>query len=309
MDVGNQMLYSWREFLENQNFSLLSNVPFLGLFSSFYGHDFWHIIIFSWIFPHIKLVLRYIKFVTKIPLLEFPYFFEKAHKGMARNEMLSIKRVFPVLLRLHWIHPSENCRLAAGRLLFFFLFFCFVFLPFGFLQKRRWSCIKTYFLQHRQVSIASFVFLLFLWVFNNLRHHLQILRDWQTLNAWTLAVFTTFTSLSHRLACYKSTSHKFLKVNEASFNAWGRTATERAGDEVWRSTCFAWMDLSHIYNFMPGKKNWHMVCWERGEISLTVLLVNCHDLTGWIFDRWISRQTGTKSPFKCEPTRKKINDL
>ena len=35
-----------------------------------------------------------------------------------------------------------------------------------------------------------------------------------------------------------------------------------------------------LYNFMPGKKNWHMVCWERDEISLTVLSGNCHDLTG-----------------------------
>lgn len=34
-------------------------VPFLRLISSFYGHDFWHIIIFGWIWPHIKLVLRY----------------------------------------------------------------------------------------------------------------------------------------------------------------------------------------------------------------------------------------------------------
>lgn len=117
-----------REILENQNFSLLSNVPFLRLISSFYGHDFWHIIIFGWIWPHIKLVLRYIKFVTKIPLLEFPYFFEKAHKGMARNEMHPIKQVFPVLLRLHWIHPSEDCRLASGRLLFSFSFFFFFFL-------------------------------------------------------------------------------------------------------------------------------------------------------------------------------------
>ena len=63
--------------------------------------------------------------MTKIPLLEFPYFFEKAHKGMARNEMHPIKQVFPVLLRLHWIHPSEDCRLASGRLLFSFSFFSF----------------------------------------------------------------------------------------------------------------------------------------------------------------------------------------
>ena len=41
-----------------------------------------------------------------------------------------------------------------------------------------------------------------------------------------------------------------------------------------------------------------MLCREQGEISLTVLLGNCHDVTGRIFDRWISRQTGMKSPLK-----------
>ena len=35
-----------------------------------------------------------------------------------------------------------------------------------------------------------------------------------------------------------------------------------------------------------------MLCWERHEISLTVRLVNCHDVTGRIFDRLISLQTG-----------------
>ena len=52
------------------------------------------------------------------------------------------------------------------------------------------------------------------------------------------------------------------------------------------------------YKFTRGKNDWHMLCRERREISLTVLLVNqCHDVTGRSFDRWISRQTGVKSPF------------
>ena len=37
---------------------------------------------------------------------------------------------------------------------------------------------------------------------------------------------------------------------------------------------------------------------ERREISLTVLLVSCHDFSRRIFDRWISPQTGMKRPLK-----------
>ena len=41
-----------------------------------------------------------------------------------------------------------------------------------------------------------------------------------------------------------------------------------------------------------------MLCWEQREMLLTVLLVNCHDVTGRIFDWRISRHTGVKSPLK-----------
>ena len=41
-----------------------------------------------------------------------------------------------------------------------------------------------------------------------------------------------------------------------------------------------------------------MPCRERSEMSLTVLLVNCHDVTGRTFDRRISHETGMKSPLK-----------
>ena len=52
-----------------------------------------------------------------------------------------------------------------------------------------------------------------------------------------------------------------------------------------------------------------MLCRERGEISPTVLLLNCHDVTGRIFDRRISRQTGMKSPLKWHnQPQKKIKD-
>ena len=48
-----------------------------------------------------------------------------------------------------------------------------------------------------------------------------------------------------------------------------------------------------------------MLCQERREMSLTVLLVNCHDVTGRIL-----RQTGMKSPLKWHnQPGKKIKDF
>ena len=41
-----------------------------------------------------------------------------------------------------------------------------------------------------------------------------------------------------------------------------------------------------------------MLCRKRFEISLSVLLNNCHDVTGRISHRWITRQTDMKSPLK-----------
>ena len=41
-----------------------------------------------------------------------------------------------------------------------------------------------------------------------------------------------------------------------------------------------------------------MLCWERPEISLTVLLVNYHDVTSRIFQQRILHQTDMKSPLK-----------
>ena len=75
------------------------------------------------------------------------------------------------------------------------------------------------------------------------------------------------------------------------------SCSDQASDELSSSTCFAWMDLNHIIN-SRGKNDWHMLCPEWREISLTVLLVNCHDVTGRIFDLWISHQTGIESPLK-----------
>ena len=39
------------------------------------------------------------------------------------------------------------------------------------------------------------------------------------------------------------------------------------------------------YKFTREKNDRHMLCRERRQISPTVLLVNCHDVTGGIFDR------------------------
>ena len=39
------------------------------------------------------------------------------------------------------------------------------------------------------------------------------------------------------------------------------------------------------YKFTREKNDSHRQCRERREISLTVLLVDCHDVTGRIFDR------------------------
>jgi len=52
------------------------------------------------------------------------------------------------------------------------------------------------------------------------------------------------------------------------------------------------------YKFTREKNNWHMLCRERRKISRTVLLVNCHDVTGRFFDRGISPKTGRKGPLK-----------
>ena len=58
--------------------------------------------------------------------------------------------------------------------------------------------------------------------------------------------------------------------------------TERA-KKVSRLTGFTLMDLNHINSC--GKKVVDiMLCQEWREISLTVLLVNCHDVTGRVFD-------------------------
>ena len=52
------------------------------------------------------------------------------------------------------------------------------------------------------------------------------------------------------------------------------------------------------YKFMREKKGWHMLCRKWFEISLSALLNNCHDVTGRISHRWITRQKDMKSPLK-----------
>ena len=62
-----------------------------------------------------------------------------------------------------------------------------------------------------------------------------------------------------------------------------RSHSDQASDNVSRLTCFTLMDFNHISSC--GKKVVDiMLCQEGREISLTVLLVNCHDVTDRIFD-------------------------
>ena len=62
-----------------------------------------------------------------------------------------------------------------------------------------------------------------------------------------------------------------------------RSYSDRASDKVSRLTCFTLMNLNHINSC--GKKVVDiMLCQEWREISLTALLVNCHDVTDRIFD-------------------------
>ena len=83
-----------------------------------------------------------------------------------------------------------------------------------------------------------------------------------------------------RLACYKSTSHKLLKASKARFI-----------EEMW--TKRASMRSHHRANDEVASR----------------LLVNCHDVIDDIFDLWISRQTGMKSPSKWHNQLWKKKDL
>ena len=62
-----------------------------------------------------------------------------------------------------------------------------------------------------------------------------------------------------------------------------RSHSDRASDKVSRLTCFTLTNLNHINSC--GKKVVDiMLCQEWREISLTALLVNCHDVTDRISD-------------------------
>ena len=73
------------------------------------------------------------------------------------------------------------------------------------------------------------------------------------------------------------------------------------------------MDLKHVVD-LRGKKASTGVFLEvlrlRHADTLSLLLVNCHDVTFAIFDRWISRPTGVKSPLKWHnQPGQKLKDL
>ena len=73
------------------------------------------------------------------------------------------------------------------------------------------------------------------------------------------------------------------------------------------------MDLKHVVDLRGKKANTDVfleVLRLRHADTLSLLLVNCHDVTVAIFDRWISRPTGVKSPLKWHnQPRQKLKDL
>ena len=79
-------------------------------------------------------------------------------------------------------------------------------------------------------------------------------------------------------------------MSEASFNALARdrATTERATKSWGRLFWPEWISI--ILSIQAGKKWLTYVVSERREISLPFLLVNCHDVTGRIFEWWISHQ-------------------
>ena len=80
-----------------------------------------------------------------------------------------------------------------------------------------------------------------------------------------------------------------------------------------RLTCFAWMDLHHVMycNFTREKIDWHMLCQEWRQISLNLLLVNCHERHGWNFSTMNFAPNRYEVSFKmAKPTRnRKIRTL
>ena len=84
--------------------------------------------------------------------------------------------------------------------------------------------------------------------------------------------------------CRKKHTHNFLKVSEANFKVpydVAQRLSERRSLEV---DLLRLNGFGSYYKFTWEKNDCQMLCQERREISLTLLLVNCHDLTSSIFD-------------------------
>ena len=111
---------------------------------------------------------------------------------------------------------------------------------------------------------------IYVYLFNSLRY---IAANWRLdVTPWTKESMGTHNWTSGHLynwTCYKSTFHKFLKVSEATFNAWGRAATERS-----RLVSPEWI-FNHIKN-SRGKKwltyavsgeTWNITHCPTGQLS------------------------------------------
>ena len=89
-----------------------------------------------------------------------------------------------------------------------------------------------------------------------LLHCLEV--GWQNVVSWcsgrALSPNDVIQQIENTLTCYKSASHK-LKSERSELQC-TRSRSDRASDEVWRSTCFVCMDLNHIINSREKKKDW-----------------------------------------------------
>ena len=128
------------------------------------------------------------------------------------------------------------------------------------------------------------------------------------LSVQQLASLATYSQNRYTLDLLQVNLSKFLKSEQSELQRM-RLRSDQASDEVSRSTCFTWMDLNHFINSRKEKMVdiKIMSCQKRHVITLSVLLVNCHDVSSRIFHWWILRQTVMKSPLEQHKTTRKKN--
>ena len=117
------------------------------------------------------------------------------------------------------------------------------------------------------------------------------------------------------LQVYKSTSHiKVLKSVQSELLTHEVTQPLSEWWSLKVDSLFLpeWFELYYKLTLEKKWLTYTVCCVGSGvnNLSLTVLLVNCQNVTSRIFDRWISRQTGMKSPLQWHNhPGKKIKDF